>query len=255
MPFSQIIPPSPSPRVQKTVLYICVSFAILHTGLSLPSFQIPYICISILYWCFSFWLTSLCIMGSSFIHLIRTDSNVFFLMAEWYSIVYMYHSFLFDTKWCMLSCLVVSKSLWPHGLQHAGSPCLSPTPRVYSNSCPLSRWCHSIMSFSVIPFSLLQSFPASGSFLVSQFFSSDGQTVEVSASASVLPMNTQDWSPLGWTGWISLQSNVGFRKMVMITLYERQQKRHRCIEQSFGLWERERVGWFGRMALKHVNII
>ena len=75
-------PPSLSHRVQKTVLYICVSFAVLHTGLSLPSFEIPYICVSILYWCFSFWLTSLCIIGSSFIHLIRTDSNVFFLMAE-----------------------------------------------------------------------------------------------------------------------------------------------------------------------------
>ena len=71
-----------SHRVQKTVLYICVSFAVSHTGLSLPSFYISYICVSILYWCFSFWLTSLCIIGSSFIHLIRTDSNVFFLMAE-----------------------------------------------------------------------------------------------------------------------------------------------------------------------------
>ena len=82
MPFSQIIPPFLSHRVQKTVLYICVSFAISHTGLLLPSFKIPYICVSILYWCFSFWLTSLCMIGSSFVHLIRTDSNVFFLMAE-----------------------------------------------------------------------------------------------------------------------------------------------------------------------------
>ena len=74
--------PKSSHRVQKTVLYICVSFAVSHTGLSLPSFQIPHICVSILYWCFSFWLTSLCIIGSSFIHIIRTDSNVFFLMDE-----------------------------------------------------------------------------------------------------------------------------------------------------------------------------
>ena len=81
MPFSPIILPL-SHRVQKTVLYICVSFAVSHTGLSLPSFYIPYICISILYWCFSFWLTSLCMIGSSFIHLIQTDSNEFFLMAE-----------------------------------------------------------------------------------------------------------------------------------------------------------------------------
>ena len=84
--FNAILPNHPtlalSHRVQKTVLYICVSFAVSHTGLSLPSFYIPYICVSILYWCFSFWLTSLCIIGSSFIHLIRTDSNVFFLMAE-----------------------------------------------------------------------------------------------------------------------------------------------------------------------------
>ena len=82
MLFSRNTPPSPSPRVQKSVLYICVSFSVLHIGLSLPSFYIPYICISILYWSLSFWLTSLCIMGSSFIHLIRTDSNEFFLMAE-----------------------------------------------------------------------------------------------------------------------------------------------------------------------------
>src|SRR5574341_966836 len=82
-----------SHRVQKTVLYIYVSFAVSYTGLLLPSFQIPYICVSILYWCFSLWLTSLCITGSSFIHLIRTDSNVFFLIAKYYSIVYMYHNF------------------------------------------------------------------------------------------------------------------------------------------------------------------
>ena len=82
MLFSQIIPPSPSPRVQKSILYICVSFAVSHIGSSLPSFQIPYICVNILYCGFSFWLTSLYIIGSSFIHLIRTDSNVFFLIAE-----------------------------------------------------------------------------------------------------------------------------------------------------------------------------
>ena len=82
MLFSQNIPPSPSPRVQKSVLYIYVSFSVLHIGLSLPSFKIPYICVSILYQSLSFWLTTLCIMGSSSIHLIRTDSNEFFLMAE-----------------------------------------------------------------------------------------------------------------------------------------------------------------------------
>ena len=102
---------------------------------------------------------------------------------------------------------VMSNSLWPNGLQHTRPPCPPPTPRVYSNSCPLSWWCHPIISSSVVPFSSwLQSFPASGSFLRSQFFSSGGQSIGASASASVLPMNTQDWSPLGWTGWISLQS-------------------------------------------------
>ena len=102
---------------------------------------------------------------------------------------------------------VVSDSLWPHGLQHARLLSPSPTPRVYSNSCPSSQWCHPTISSSVIPFSFhLQSCPASGSFPVSQFFTSGGQIIGVSASASVLPMNNQDWLPLGWTGWISLLS-------------------------------------------------
>ena len=114
------------------------------------------------------------------------------------------HSFRYQLQF---SCSVMSNSLWPHGLQHASPPCPSPTPRVYPNSCPLSQWCHPTISSSVIPFSsCLQSFPASGSFPMSQLFASGGQPIGVSASASVLPMNTQDWSPLGWTGWISLQS-------------------------------------------------
>ena len=96
---------------------------------------------------------------------------------------------------------VVSDSLWPHGLQHARPPCPSPTPRVNSNSRPLSRWCHPAISSSVVPFSSrLQSFPASESFPRSQFFASDGHRIRVSASASVLPMNIQDWFPLGLTG-------------------------------------------------------
>ena len=104
-------------------------------------------------------------------------------------------------------CSVVSNSSWPHELQHAWLPCPSPTPRACSNSCPLSWWCHPTISSSVIPFSSwLQSFPASGSFPLSQFFVSGGQNIGVSASASVLPMNIQDWFPLGWTGWIPLQS-------------------------------------------------
>ena len=98
-------------------------------------------------------------------------------------------------------------TLRPHGLQHARPPYSLPTPGVYSNSCPLSQWCHPIISSSVVPFSSCpQSFPASGSFQMSQLFASGAQSIGVSASASVFPVNTQDWSPLGWTGWISLQS-------------------------------------------------
>ena len=102
---------------------------------------------------------------------------------------------------------VMSNSFRPHEPQHTRPPCPSPTPRVYPNPCPLSRWCHLTISSSVVPFSLCpQSFPASGSFPMSQVFTTGGQSIGVSASTSVFPMNTQDWSPLGWTGWISLQS-------------------------------------------------
>ena len=102
---------------------------------------------------------------------------------------------------------VVSDSLWPHGLQHAGPPCPSTTPRVYSTSCPLSWWCHATISSSVSPLSsCLQSFPASESFPMSQLFTSGGQSIGLSASTSAFPMNNKDWFPLGWTGWISLQS-------------------------------------------------
>ena len=102
---------------------------------------------------------------------------------------------------------LVSESLWPHEPQHTRPSCPSPTPGVYPNPCPLSQWCHPTISSSVIPFSFCpQSFPASGSFPMSQLFASGGQSMGVSASASVLPMNTQDWTHLGWTGWIFLQS-------------------------------------------------
>ena len=110
------------------------------------------------------------------------------------------------------SCSVVSDSLWPHGLQNARPPCPSLIPGVYPNPCPLSQWCHPAISSSVIPFSSCpQSLPASGSFPMSQLFTWGGQILGVSASTSVLPMNTQDWSPSGWTGWISLQSEGLFR--------------------------------------------
>ena len=119
-------------------------------------------------------------------------------------------------------CSVMSDSLWPHGLQHARPPCPSPTPRVYSNLCPLSRWCHPTISSSVVPFSCLQSFPTSGSFQMSQLFASGGQSTRVSASTSVFAMNTQDWSPLGWTGWISLQSK-GFSRVSSNTTVQKHQ--------------------------------
>ena len=102
---------------------------------------------------------------------------------------------------------VVSNSFQPHGLQYARFPCPSSTPRVYSNSCPLSQWYHPAISSSVVPVSsCLQSFPASESFQISKLFASGGQSIGVSASTSILPMNIQDWLPLGWTGYISLLS-------------------------------------------------
>ena len=123
----------------------------------------------------------------------------------------------FASFWLVTNCFmlgsvqfsrsVVSNYLWLHGLQHNRPPCPSSTPGVYPNSRPLSRWCHPVVSSSVVPFSSCpQSFPASGSFQMSQLSASGGQSIGVSASTSVLPVNTQDWSPLGWTGWISLQS-------------------------------------------------
>ena len=120
------------------------------------------------------------------------------LMSSFQVLKYQFSSF---------SHSVVSDSLWHHELQHARPPCPSPTLRAYPNSCPLSWLCHPTTSSSVVPFSLCpQSFPASKSFEMSQLFASGGQSIGVSASTSVLPMNTQDWPSLGWTGWISLQS-------------------------------------------------
>ena len=111
-----------------------------------------------------------------------------------------------DISSIRFSLSVVSDSLRPHGLQHARPPCPSPTPGVHSNSRPLSQWCHPAISSSVVPFCCIQSFPSSGSFQMSQFFASGDQSIGVSASASVFPMNIEDWFPLRWTGWISLQS-------------------------------------------------
>ena len=118
-------------------------------------------------------------------------------------LIFLWKSFENHSQSVQFSRSVISNSLQPHGPQHARLPCPSPTPGVYSNSCPSSQWCHPTILSSVVPFfSHLQSFPSSGSFPVSQFFTSGGQSARVSASASVLPMNIQDLFPLGWTGWI-----------------------------------------------------
>ena len=121
---------------------------------------------------------------------------------------------------------VLSNSLWPYEPQHTRPPCPSPTPRVYSNSCPLSCWCHPTISSSVVPFSsCLQSFPVSGFFQMSRFFTSGGQSIGVSASASVPPMNIEDWFPLGWTAWIPLQSK-GLSRVFSNTTVQKHQFFH-----------------------------
>ena len=126
---------------------------------------------------------------------------------KFFSTIFLDSVYMHSVSSVQFSLWVVSDSLRPHDSQHARPPCPSPTPGIYSNSCPSSQWCHPAISSSVIPFSSCsQSLPASGSFPTSQLFAWDGQSIGVSASASVLPMNTQGWSPLGWTGWISLQS-------------------------------------------------
>ena len=131
----------------------------------------------------------------------------------------------FFTSVGQFSCSVVSDSLRPHGLQHSRLRCPSPTPRACSNSCPSSWWCHPTIPSSVVPFFFhLQSFPALGSFQMSQFFSSGGQSIGVSALPSVLPVNIQDWFPLGWTGWISFQSKGLSRVFSNTTVFSR--KRH-----------------------------
>ena len=162
--------------------------------------------------------------------------SIFFLLGHW-DWWWEVHSYLFllilNFQGCLkiwwllvqvqFSHLVVSDSLQPHKPQNARPPCPSTTVRVYPNPCPLSRWCHPTISSSVVPFSSCpQSFPASGSFPVSQLFTSGGQSTGVSASTSVLPRNTQDWSLLGWTGWISLQSK-GLARVFSNTIVQKHQ--------------------------------
>ena len=135
------------------------------------------------------------------------------------------------------SCSVVSDSLWRHGLQHTRPPCPSPTPRACSNSCPWTQWCHPTISSSATPFSsCLQSFPASGSFPMNQFFASGGQSIGVSASASVLPMNIQDWFPLG-------SLTCGIWTLARTHLYTKWKQTHR--EQTSWLCGGARIGSLG----------
>ena len=132
---------------------------------------------------------------------------------------------------------VMSNSLLPHGLQHASPPCSSSTPRVYSNSCPSSQWCRPTISSSLVPFSsCLLSFPASGSFLTNQFFTSGGQSIGVSASASVLPMNTQDWFPLGLTGLIFVLSK-GLSRVFSNTTVQK----HQFFGAQLSLWSNSHI--------------
>ena len=143
---------------------------------------------------------------------------------------------IIDTQ-SQFSCSVVSDSLQPHQLQHDRPPCPSPTPRVYQNSCPLSQWCHSTISSSVVPCSsCLQSFPAWGAFQMSQLFISSGPNTGASASTSVLPMNTQDWFPLVWTGWISLKFKGLSRVFSSTTVWK-----HQFFDAQLSLWSNSHI--------------
>ena len=173
--------------------------------------------------------------GFNLLYLLLPDHSAFFVYFRFLCLqVSSVSNFCPDTTgWSSVqfSPSVISNFLRLHGLQHTRLPCQSPNPRAYSNSCPLSRWCRLIISSSVTPFLFcLQSFPASGSFPMSQFFTSDGQSIDVSASTSVLPMNTQGWSPLGWTGWISLQSK-GLSRVFSNTTVQK----HQCLGAQFSL--------------------
>ena len=153
---------------------------------------------------FSSLIYGICFISTLILFLFCMSFNLYLFVLIW---SYKPSSNLPGAKWgsVQFSCSVVSNSLWPHGLQHARPPCPSPTPRVHPNPCPLSQWWHPTISSSVSLFSSCsQSFPASGSFPMSQLFASGGQSIGVSASASVLPMNIQNWFHLGWTGWIFL---------------------------------------------------
>ena len=136
-----------------------------------------------------------------------------------------------------IQLLILSDSLQPHGLQHARLPCPSPIPRTCSNSCSSSQWCHPTISSSVVPFSFhLQSFPALRSFQMSQLFASGTRSIRVSASTEVLPMNIQDWSPLRWTGWISLQSKWLWRVFSNTIV-----QKHQFFNAQLSLWSNSHI--------------
>ena len=140
-------------------------------------------------------------------------------------------------QFCKVQLLSCVRLFATHGLQHTRPPCPSPTPEVYPHPCPLSQWWHSTISSSVVHFSShLQSFPASGSFQMSQLFASGGQSIGVSASASVLPLNIQDWSPLAWTGWISLQSK-GLSRVFSNTTVQK----HQFFGAQLSLWSNSHI--------------
>ena len=145
-------------------------------------------------------------MQDTFLHVYSPRSTQDIMFPVYWAVLNVHRHLVSTIGSVQFSRSVMSYSLWLHGLQHARPPCPSPTPRIYSNSCPLSQWCRPTISSSVIPFSHIQSFPASGSFLMSQFFTSGDQSVGGSASASVLSMNIQDWFPLELTVLIFVQS-------------------------------------------------
>ena len=144
---------------------------------------------------------------------------------------------IYTTQSVQFSHSIMSGSLQPHGLQHTRPSCPSPTPRACSNSCPLSQWCHPTISSSGVPFSsFLQSFPASESFPMSQFFTSGGQSIGALASASVLPMNIHGWFPLGWTGSISLQFKGLSRTLSNTTV-----RKHQLFSTQLSLWSNSHI--------------
>ena len=173
--------------------------------------------------------------------LLVTSIHWFYFSYVWDMLLSLLRVVLTTKKYFKLSFKfshsVMSDSLWPHGLQHTRHPCPTPTPRTCSNSCPSSQRCHPTISSSVIPFSsCLQSFPTSGSFQMSQFFSSSGQSIGVSPSASVLPMNIQNWFPLGLTGLISLLSKGLSRVFSSMTI-----QKHQFFGTQLSLWSNSHI--------------